>query len=1382
MFIGSPNGGVWRTSNDGATWLPLTDNQASLSIASLALDPTDPTGKTLIAGIGVTSNGVWDAFNAPGRAGAGGLRTGLLYTTDGGAVWSPLGGAALDGLSVIGVAARGNDILAATFEEQNPTDASPAYGLYRSTDGGKSFTKLGLGSGLPAGPVTALVGDTANSMTLYAAITSPASPTATTISVSKDGGATWSPALTSATMIAGGVNVIPTSPNQLVVKLASGPNDSLAAAFVDAKTGMPVALYLSQNSGATWSALAVPAGLNPGGQGIVNLSLAIDTANPSIVYIAGDRTSGPPYTVAAFRVEGLTDTSLTGPTFTANGSTAHADSRVLVMNAAGNLVLGGDGGIYIRSDPETTSGGWQGLNTDTLEIREPYAVAFGANSKRLAVAAQDTGVAIQSAPGSPVYFAIQGGDGVVAVVNDQTFPGRSAYYTSSQEFGSLSRLILDKQGNMVSPDVGSAGVPVLCNGGDCGTVVKGVQFSSPFVLNKIDQSRIALGGSDVYVSQDTTPAAANAVDLVLTDVGATGEQIQTISYGTQDNPNALLVGTAGAGGHGLLFVSETSAPSSITPASSLPAYEGQTPTSTVFDLRSQNRFYVADGADLWGTADQGAIIDKLTGNLPANIVRPTSVEFINNNGVNALLTGGLSDVANAQSPIAVADSNAAGVLSNWRLFGNGLPNALVWQMSYNPLADVLSIVSVGRGVYTLYDVTSNFPQATVLQFGLADNNSMPDASILTNGTVGDRPLIKYGSGTLVIAGEATYTGGTTINEGVLQLGVGGADGSILGDVADFGALVFDRSDVYSFDGSISGTGSVVQEGSGVTVLTAASPLTGPTFVNAGALVVNGAIADSPVTVANGGTLGGYGAVGGIIAQSGGMVAPGLLQPFSTLNVNGNVSFAPGSVFAVNVNWQGQKDMLFATGAASLSGGIVQVLASTGVYSPASRYDILTALGGVTGQFDSLETSSNLAEAFAFLTPSLTYDANDVLLGFTQTASFPSVATTRNQFSTATALEGLDPTGPLFNAVIGQSVSGAQQAFDALSGEVHASAVTAAFEDSRLPREAILDRLDQMFDPSSPGPDSNLVGVHSAGSPPGNHPDFALARAQAPEPHLSGFWGQGFGYWGENRSDGNAASLSRSTGGFVLGADAPIAGWGGLWRIGFAAGYTDDAITVGQRQSSGGFQSIFGAAYGGASFGAVQLRAGAIYGSDITSTNRQIAFPNFADAVSSQYGGETGQVFAEAGYRVPLAWRSAFRQAWLEPVIGVAGIQIREDPFAESGGVAALSGFGRAYDFAAGTVGLRAATTIGGSLPLTLRGFVGWRSAFGDLTPAALLAFQGGAEAFSVTGAPIDRNAVVVEAGVNYAVANAVTLGISYSGQFGQRATDNAFQAHLNVSF
>src|ERR1019366_2319213 len=191
------NGGVWVTHNKGTTWTPLTDKQASLSIASVALDPTDTTHNTVIAGVGLTSNGTVGSIGTSNGffLGNGGQRTGILLSKDGGTTWSALGGATLANHSIVGVAARGSVLLAAAFEPwafwSGVTSEQDSGGLYRSTNGGTTFTQVAPASGLPTDPVTSLVGDPANNAMLYAAVTSRTDHSATAVYVSIDTGATW---------------------------------------------------------------------------------------------------------------------------------------------------------------------------------------------------------------------------------------------------------------------------------------------------------------------------------------------------------------------------------------------------------------------------------------------------------------------------------------------------------------------------------------------------------------------------------------------------------------------------------------------------------------------------------------------------------------------------------------------------------------------------------------------------------------------------------------------------------------------------------------------------------------------------------------------------------------------------------------------------------------------------------------------------------------------------------------------------------------------------------------------------------------------------------------------------------------------------------------
>ena len=163
----------------------------------------------------------------------------------------------------------------------------------------------------------------------------------------------------------------------------------------------------------------------------------------------------------------------------------------------------------------------------------------------------------------------------------------------------------------------------------------------------------------------------------------------------------------------------------------------------------------------------------------------------------------------------------------------------------------------------------------------------------TSAFSGTGALTKIGAGTVILVGDSTYSGGTTISAGTLQLGNGGTTGSIVGNVTDNGTLAFNRSNLYTFSGVISGGGNITQVGTGTTVLTAAHTYTGTTTVTAGTLAVGSVTSPGgslsgggTITIASGGTLGGYGSVTGTVSNGGTIAVANAITAFSG-NANGN---------------------------------------------------------------------------------------------------------------------------------------------------------------------------------------------------------------------------------------------------------------------------------------------------------------------------------------------------------------------------------------------------------------------------------------------------------------------------------------------------------------
>ncbi|WP_206185544.1 autotransporter-associated beta strand repeat-containing protein, partial [Sphingosinicella sp. CPCC 101087] len=177
-----------------------------------------------------------------------------------------------------------------------------------------------------------------------------------------------------------------------------------------------------------------------------------------------------------------------------------------------------------------------------------------------------------------------------------------------------------------------------------------------------------------------------------------------------------------------------------------------------------------------------------------------------------------------------------------------------------------------------------------------------DALTFEGSISGSGALRQAGTGTTILTGANLYTGGTTIGSGTLQIGDGGTTGSILGNVANDGTLTFNRSDAVTFAGTVSGTGSLVKDGAGTLILTAANSYTGATQVVAGTLLVNGdqSAATGLTSVASGATLAGAGIIGGDVAvDDGGTLAPGA-GGAGVLTINGSLSLASAAQIGMDL--------------------------------------------------------------------------------------------------------------------------------------------------------------------------------------------------------------------------------------------------------------------------------------------------------------------------------------------------------------------------------------------------------------------------------------------------------------------------------------------------
>ncbi|MGP0906274.1 autotransporter outer membrane beta-barrel domain-containing protein [Serratia sp. CY76391] len=548
---------------------------------------------------------------------------------------------------------------------------------------------------------------------------------------------------------------------------------------------------------------------------------------------------------------------------------------------------------------------------------------------------------------------------------------------------------------------------------------------------------------------------------------------------------------------------------------------------------------------------------------------------------------------------------------------------------------------------------------------------------------------------------------------------------------------------------ISGHGGLTKQGIGTLVLTGNNTYAGPTLVNQGRLAINGSVT-SAVSVQNGGIVGGSGTVGSLTTRRGGTVAPG--NSIGTLNVAGNVSFEPGSRYAVEVGPNGQSDRIQSSGAATIGGGEVAVtlenssnlLTQSEVRSLlGQQYTILSAQQGVSGQFDAV------APNYLFLGTGLSYQPNGVTLSVGRNdTSFASVAQTSNERAVAAAADALAAGNPVYESVLNSGTAGeARQAFRQLSGQIHADIASALVNDSRYLREALNGRLRQAE---------------------------GLASSSAIKADEDGAWAQLLGAWDHASGDANATGYQASTYGVLVGLDSAAAA---DWRLGVATGYTRTSLHGGYG-SKADSDNYHLAAYGDKQFGALALRGGAGYTWHRIDTKRSVNYGMQSDRDTAKYSARTEQLFAEAGYSVKGEWLN------LEPFVNLAYVNFENNGIAESGGAAALRGDKQHTDATVSTLGLRADTEwqVSPGTTVALRSELGWQHQYGGLERGSGLRFNGGNAPFVVDSVPVSRDGMVLKAGAEVAVNENASLSLGYGGLLSQNHQDNSVNAGFTWRF
>ncbi|MEW6731150.1 MAG: hypothetical protein AB1489_07425 [Acidobacteriota bacterium] len=683
-YVGTAQGGVYRTLNGGTSWTALFDSALSLTVGAIAIAPSSPT--TVYVGTGEAN------FSADSFFGVGVYRINNAETT-----------ATLTG--PLNKDANNNDVFSGRTISKilvHPTNANtifvstasgiggigadqalvlPNRGVYRSTNALSAapvFAKLTVATAAAGNrSVTDMVFEPGNPQNLVCAVLGP--------NAAGDGGIYRSTNALAATPTFTRTLALGTATAGVRVSLAInkvGSTVTVIAATGEAAGGNCAAagqsgvLRRSTNGGATWSAPLNGGRGFCGGQCFYDIGVAISPTNANIIYLGGNVNS----TCSTL----LSRSTNGGSTFTRVNTGLHADTHAIEVAPSNASVVytGNDGGIWRSTNSGTN---WTSLNNSGFNATQFQSMAIHPTDREFMIGGtQDNGTELRNPNGT--WRRADFGDGGFSLIdqNATNTTNVTMYHTYFNSTGSL---------------IGFGRVTNVANATDSGWTFLGCQpssnngincndtvlFYAPMALGPGNPNTLYFGTDRLYRStnQGSTMTVVSQAPLVA------GQAISAIGISRQ-NGNVRIVGLR----NGRVFATTTGSTTLIDVTGPIPA---RYIARAVIDPNNANTAYVtlagfglAAGQHVWKTTNLNAATPTWTaaGNgIPDVPVNAFVVDPANSNNIFA------------GTDIGVFRSTNGG--QSWTPFSNGLPRVAVFDMTLQNANRVLRIATHGRGIWEI---------------------------------------------------------------------------------------------------------------------------------------------------------------------------------------------------------------------------------------------------------------------------------------------------------------------------------------------------------------------------------------------------------------------------------------------------------------------------------------------------------------------------------------------------------------------------------------------------------------------------------------------------------------------------------------------------------